>query len=224
MLIAPGSFYLQVRFAKVAQAFQFTMDPCRRIVGTYRDYVPSIGLLNSGYITEHSGNCLNQGRRRYLDQNTGLNTWLAITANGANGTDYAYKAWHVHPVTTTYGSQLITHQDTTTQPATTVLDAALSNTYNSAQIFAETFKDAQTGDYTVDSSALIGIKEHDGSITGNPKPQYVPVYNPWLYGGRFTNVLKQGTTSNFCEETDSCFGTYLPASTAQVRRTTQMQK
>ena len=46
MLIAPGSFYLQLRFAKVAQAFQFTMDPCRRIFGTYRDYVPNIGLAN----------------------------------------------------------------------------------------------------------------------------------------------------------------------------------
>ena len=35
MLIAPGSFYLQFRFAKVAQAFQFTMDPCRRIFGVW---------------------------------------------------------------------------------------------------------------------------------------------------------------------------------------------
>ena len=53
MLIAPGSFYLQIRFAKVAQAFQFTMDPCRRIFGTYRDYVPSIGFqgYKSGYKT-----------------------------------------------------------------------------------------------------------------------------------------------------------------------------
>jgi hypothetical protein len=32
MLIASGSFYLQIRFAKVAQAFHFTMDPCRRIL------------------------------------------------------------------------------------------------------------------------------------------------------------------------------------------------
>ena len=44
--------------------------------------------------------------------------------------------------------------------------------------------------------------------------------NPWLYGGRFTNVLMQGTTSTYCEEYDNCFGTYLPASTPQVRRTT----
>ena len=50
MLIAPGSFYLQIRFAKVAQAFQFTMVPCRRIFGTYRDYVPNIGP-ESAYAT-----------------------------------------------------------------------------------------------------------------------------------------------------------------------------
>jgi hypothetical protein len=57
MLIAPDSFYLQIRVAKVSQAFQFTMDPCRRIFGTYRDYVPSVGLL-SGYITEYGGNTI----------------------------------------------------------------------------------------------------------------------------------------------------------------------
>ena len=91
MLIAPGSFYLQIRFAKVAQAFQFTMDPCRRIFGTYPDYVPSIGPIASGYITEHSANVPNHGRRRYVAHNTGLNTWLAITDHGANGTYFAYK-------------------------------------------------------------------------------------------------------------------------------------
>ena len=51
MLIAPGSFYIQIRFAKVAQAFQLAMDPCRRVIGSYRDYVPSFGLSN-GYVTE----------------------------------------------------------------------------------------------------------------------------------------------------------------------------
>ena len=84
----------------------------------------------------------------------------------------------------------------------------------------ELFKDAQTSKYTADSSVLLGLSEKDGLVTGNPKPQYVPVNNPWLYGGRFTNVLKQGTTSTYCEEYDNCFGTYLPASTPQVRRTT----
>ena len=53
MLIAPGSFYIQLRFAKVAQAFQLAMDPCRRVIGSFRDYVPStaggtISILLSG--------------------------------------------------------------------------------------------------------------------------------------------------------------------------------
>ena len=77
------------------------MNPCRHIFGTYRDYVLSICLLD-GYITEHSENCLNQGRRRYLDQNTGFNTWLEITANGANSTDYALRGWRVNPPTVGY--------------------------------------------------------------------------------------------------------------------------
>jgi hypothetical protein len=222
MLIAPGSFYLQIRFAKVAQAFQFTMDPCRRIFGTYRDYVPSIGLLD-GYITEHSGNVLNHGRRRYLENNTGLNTWLAITPHGANGTDFAFKGWRTQPETAGYGAQVITHQVTDNTNLVPVVydvtDVSFTNTYNSAQTLAEKFLNA--GVYTADSKVLMGLHENDGYVTGNPKPQYVPVEKPWLYGGRFTDVLKQGTTSNYCEESDNCFGTYLPASTPQVRRTTQ---
>ena len=57
-------------------------------------------------------------------------------------------------------------------------------------------------------------------VTGLPKPQYVPVKTPWIYGQRFTSLLKPGETTDYCEETENCFGTYLPASTAQVRRTT----
>jgi hypothetical protein len=52
--------------------------------------------------------------------------------------------------------------------------------------------------------------------------QYVPVETPWKYGQRFTNLLLPGTQpSYYCEEADNCYGTYLPASTAQVRRTSQ---
>ena len=198
------------------------LDPCRRIFGTYRDYVPSIGLLD-GYITEHSGNVLNHGRRRYLENNTGLNTWLAITPHGANGTDFAFKGWRTQPETAGYGAQVITHQVTDNTNLVPVVydvtDVSFTNTYNSAQTLAEKFLNA--GVYTADSKVLMGLHENDGYVTGNPKPQYVPVEKPWLYGGRFTDVLKQGTTSNYCEESYNCFGTYLPASTPQVRRTTQ---
>jgi hypothetical protein len=69
-------------------------------------------------------------------------------------------------------------------------------------------------------NAYLGFSEHDGYCTGQPKPQYVPVCTPWLYGQRFTKDLIPGTKSPFCKESQVCYGTYLPSSTAQVRRTT----
>ena len=54
---------------------------------------------------------------------------------------------------------------------------------------------------------------------------------PWLYGGAwFTSAAAgtittmftptKGTATYYVEEPAICYGTYLPASTAQVRRTT----
>ena len=221
MLIASGSFYLQIRFAKVAQAFQFTMDPCRRIFGTYRDYVPSIGPIQSGYITEHSANVPNHGRRKYVAQNTGLNTWLAITDHGANGTDFAYKGYRIHPVTTAYGAydvQTTAPAPDPNDPDVVTVQSSIENTYNYATLLAESFKANNL--YTANKSALLALSENDGYATGNPKPQYVPVQKPWLYGQRFSNTKIPGNTMAYCEEYESCFGTCLPASTPQVCRTT----
>jgi hypothetical protein len=52
---------------------------------------------------------------------------------------------------------------------------------------------ANTGKYTANQSALLGFSEKDGHVTRNPKPQYVPVQNPWLYGQRFSDTLIPGT-------------------------------
>jgi hypothetical protein len=70
-----------------------------------------------------------------------------------------------------------------------------------------------------------------GYMTGQPKPQYVPMATPWLYGGAwYTSTAAglintvytptKGTVTYYVEEPAICFGTYLPASTAQVQRTT----
>jgi hypothetical protein len=45
MLVAPGSMYIQIRTASAAKAFQISMDPCRRVLGTVRDYLPFGGSL-----------------------------------------------------------------------------------------------------------------------------------------------------------------------------------
>ena len=57
-LIAPGSLYIQVKWAKALHAFQTAMDPCRRVLGTYCDYMISWGKP-FGYATEKAGNILN---------------------------------------------------------------------------------------------------------------------------------------------------------------------
>ena len=149
MLIAPGSFYLQIRFAKVAQAFQFTMDPCRRIFGTYRDYVPSIGFTD-GYITEHSGNVFADGRRRYENNlSAGTNTWLALTDNAANGTDFAFKGWRVQPKTNAGGTYDISFTTAGQNPVTTT-NCEIENFYHSAYMLQKSyFTDTDENGYTI---------------------------------------------------------------------------
>jgi hypothetical protein len=213
MLIAPGSFYLQIRFAKVSQAFQFTMDPCRRIFGTYRDYVPSYGL-SGGYVTEFGGNTIHNNRLNYINNAAvvGGTTWLAITDHGANGTDFAYKGYNVLPSTSATANATI-------NTAGGYAHGALSNwiTYNDYYT-AQLWNTANNGLATTDT--MTSWHQKDGTCTGNPKPQYVPVCQPWLYGQRFSDTLIPGNTTSYCEESNCCYGTYLPASTAQVRRTT----
>ena len=94
-LIAPGSLYIQIKWAKAVQAFQTAMDPCRRVFGTYRDYMISWGLP-FGYGTEQAGQNLYCGGKNTMtsattfSNNVPSSTFLAITPNGANGWDYAY--------------------------------------------------------------------------------------------------------------------------------------
>jgi hypothetical protein len=40
------------------------MDPCRRVIGSYRDYVPNFGLSN-GYVTEWGGTYLKEDKMAY---------------------------------------------------------------------------------------------------------------------------------------------------------------
>jgi len=178
MLIAPGSFYLQIRFAKVSQAFQFTMDPCRRIFGTYRDYVPSIDLT-SGYCTEFGGNCIAASRLNYLNNLAvaGGTTWLAITDHGANGTDFAYKGYNCIPSVSdtalTAPSVLITAGGVETGATNNWLQF---NDYNCATLY----NTANAG--AANKDTMTSWHQKDGTATGNPKPQYVPVCTPWIYG------------------------------------------
>ena len=163
------------------------MDSCRRVFGTYRDYVPSFGLI-TGFSTEYGGQVLASNR---ISTTPGpqfsplgvlsTSTRMAITTAGTNGTDYAWQGI-VPYLGVTSGS------------------VAIQNMYD-MQLTSDAMGQSQ------------GSLE--GTSTGTPKPQYVPVGTPWIYGGGWVG---NWTTIYKVEETYSCYGTYLPASTAQVRR------
>jgi len=73
MLMAPGSTYIQLKTATALKAFQVSMDPCRRVLGTLRDYVPFMGSIGGTY-----------GQFNYL------NGWYY---GGTNTTANLPKAW-----------------------------------------------------------------------------------------------------------------------------------
>jgi len=259
MLISPGSFYIQIKFAKAAQAFQCAMDPCRRVFGTYRDYVPNAGLPTY-YKTEYRGQNLDATRMATIAATTGTAganapTYMALTTAGTLGWDYAWQGYlGLGPPTTA---------------TTTTLDSGLTTTSNGTgfrnNLFANCIsKSIAGGGEATDYSVLVGagpaaavkvgskklapdvggtatycanfIGQGEGYTTGNAKPQYVPRRTPWLSGGNGfadgwcdatlgSNAPPYATDNRssaaaYVRERDSCFGTYLPCSTAQVRRTT----
>jgi hypothetical protein len=214
MLIAPGSFYIQLRFAKVAQAFQLAMDPCRRVIGSFRDYVPSVGLSN-GYATEYGGVFLAANKCALGTGNITAaaagTTWLALTDNACNGTDFAWcgiiNNFKVDVTDAIVGSCLAHMHPIYSSTASVIGGGVNVNQYLPAYGYG------------------------GGNVTGCPKPQYVPKATPWIYSGGWFKAADDGTITTlytptaaapvyYVEETANCFGTYLPASTAQVRRTT----
>jgi hypothetical protein len=220
MLIAPSSLYIQIRFAKIEQAVQVTMDPCRRIFGTYRDYVPNVGLP-SYYATEYYGQLLSLNRTDLGSQNTSANptTWMAYTSHAARGTDFAWSGilplYPPKTATTSYSAG-----PPAVYPATT---ANNGNAYRN-NIFWNNYSGVGAFD-----TAAMGLPNtqfcpngqgfNEGLCTGLPKPQYVPVATPWIYSGNLFHKNAPGTKPTYVNETNVCYGTYLPRSTAQVRRT-----
>lgn len=49
MLLTPNQFNIKIETAPARIAFQVSSDPCRRIVGTVRDYIRNIGQANGRY-------------------------------------------------------------------------------------------------------------------------------------------------------------------------------
>jgi hypothetical protein len=198
------------------------MDPCRRVIGSYRDYVPSAGLSN-GYVTDYLGTYLGADKMTTTSQGLAANatTWMALTDNACNGTDFSW-------------SGIIATGGTVYANAAGHLTAGFTGLMHPTYYtYAATILGTATGGSagTEMDYYLPAYGYGEGNTTGTPKPQYIPMATPWVYGGSWftidtTNKITAFNTPTgatkiyYVEEPYACFGTYLPASTAQVRRTT----
>ena len=249
MLMAPSTMYVALRFTQPEILFQCAMDPCRRIHGTYRDYVPNCGL-STMYATEFRGQVLGPSLSEIIPACNGTNhSYMAITTAAAEGNDFAWQGVFAAP-----GGKPIDSYDVVAHPPlvdgtkdngyrvdtvnlTTIYDATQSfNTGNAYRCnlvsFAQSDEclyggfragavEALVNPLTDALRATIGPNGNvmgiaEGFTTGLAKPQYVPRPTPWLYGGN--GFSDAAIAAGYCLESRVCYGTYLPFSTAQVRR------
>ena len=113
MLIAPGKAWLELDLVDHRRAFYVTMDPCRRIPGTIRDYVPYTGVR--------------EGAGRF--SHTSFNTFL-----GPQRTLPFYRIATLHQAEDGYGSYPLianeSFQDTIANPDAAELELLQTRCYN----------------------------------------------------------------------------------------------
>lgn len=94
MLVAPGSMYIQIRTATAQKAFQLSMDPCRRVLGSIRDFLPFGGSIGGlfGQFSAPTDTTLPKGdltdTSQFFNRNPAGNAPIASLS--ADGSPYGY--------------------------------------------------------------------------------------------------------------------------------------
>lgn len=196
MLIGANNIRIEFKLAQNVKALWTSMDPCRRVPGTMRDFVPFTGSASgkqrqaNAAITDSAFGCT------YLRLD--VNNAAVTTVNGffENSQIYGDEAC----CGTDLMPPVVLIQATSNSFVPVAPVQANSARYNTSHVTRENAYVAYGPDIT----------------TNLPRPQYIPVALPWL-----KNVDAEKTYIN---ENASCYGTYLPASQAQTRRSTSNTK
>lgn len=225
LLIGANNIRIEFKLAQNSKALWLTMDPCRRVPGTVRDWAPFTGAANGA----PRGGTI-----------SGVNTQGGICAatliNAALGCSTAMLNCQNTNSAAPLG--LANYYQNTTllaNPSAVVLGlnsgAIFPNSYvyNTSSAMGEDLKGSQTNAVPLTTSiawttnviatnfnnpALHGFDLD--SMTRLPKPQYMPVAQPWLQKSFFTAAA--AVNAVYVNENAACFGTYLPASRPQTRR------
>lgn len=192
MLIGANNIRIEFKLAQNVKALWTSMDPCRRVPGTLRDFVPFTGVASTAAGSFRNlasviiGGPLYTGLAKIPQANAGLGCGNAGVFFGGSfkGTS-AIAGTEMYNTDSAMGLDLASPQfNVTTQTAVHQLGQ-------------------------LSQAALQGGFSYD-TVTNLPKPQWVPSATPWL---KAPNDLVSVVNENA-----ACWGTYLPASQAQTRR------
>lgn len=188
MLIGANNIRIEFKLAQSSKALWLTMDPCRRVPGTLRDFVPFTGVVSGARNAASvlTAAPLYTGLAAIPAANAGLGCANAGVFFGG-----VYKGTSAVAGTEMYNTI-----------------SALGVDLASPNFNVGTGDAAQKVDQLSQGALISGF--HYETTTNLPKPQYIPSGTPWL---KAINA-----TVSVVNENASCYGTYLPASQAQVRR------
>jgi len=181
------------------------MDPCRRVPGTVRDFVPFTGSAS--------------GRTRIATaQDSGLSGFGAA-GNAAVGCSFANVYPAVNSAAVVNGFTGAAQADA----ATGGIIVPGSHMFTTAAALGQDLVPVLQNVASADGASTAGVTfaNHDSAV-GNgysmstrsnvPKPQYVPIAQPWLH------KTPTAAEVSYVSEAATCYGTYLPASVPQSRR------
>lgn len=229
LLIGANNIRIEFKLASNTKALWLTMDPCRRVPGTVRDWAPFTGAANgaprggtiSGLTTTAGAsggicaailadaalgcssamlNCQNNNSAAPL----GLANYYRNTTLLANPTAevLALNSGKIIPNSYVYNTSSAMGEDLKGSQTNVVPLTAL-NAWTTGQI-ATNFNNPALHGFDLDT------------MTRLPKPQYMPVAQPWLQKSFYT--AGASVSAAYVNENAACFGTYLPASRPQTRR------
>ena len=228
LLIGANNIRIEFKLALANKALWLTMDPLRRVPGTVRDFTPFTGAVHG---SSRGGTIL---------QGMSWPTTGALNAGNAAATALGCFNARVVPYDSGYDATLtgyngVNEYDTST-PATAqgnqagavagdgYLIVRNSNMYNTASAMGEDLVPTQQQGVVdgvtatiVNSTSIQIAGGHFNPFSSLPKPQYVPSSSPWTTKDFFTGA-NVAVAAAHCNERVACYGTYLPASTPQVRR------
>ena len=225
LLIGANNIRIEFKLAQPSKALWLTMDPLRRVPGTVRDFSPFTGGVTNAYRsgtieTQLSWPTSGPMATGGVLQSTAMGCFNSRVVGFDSSADTGYAgilAYSTQDPAVAQTSSVINVPDG-------YLITRNSNMYNTASAMGQDLVPTQQQGVVdsvtatiVNSTAIDIAGGHYCPFSNLPKPQYVPCPTPWSKKAFFTSAGGTIAVSN-CNERLACYGTYLPASTPQVRR------